>query len=140
MSPRFFVSQAAVERWSAEGRADLAGGALVAQGGALHGCRFELEPAVRVLRVAGAGEDPHQHVGRVRPVAPLREGGAELLGDSLVVGEVAYEVEPGFLAVPDAGAARLLFPGDDPSPPAGTPPEGQGDAASLARFLLDNIS
>jgi hypothetical protein len=105
--------------------------------GAGKGRSYALEPAVRFVKLVGAEQDPHKLVGRVKTVAQLRARGAELLGDSVLLGEVGYEVQPGFLADPQAvpGGAQ---------PPAATPDAAlekkRAEAEALARFLLENLS
>jgi hypothetical protein len=138
MTPRLFLSQAAVERFAAEGRAELGDGALVVTGGALAGARLEVEPALRVKAVAGGGADPHALVGKVQVLAPLRERGAECVGDSMLLEDIAYDVEPGFLASPEPALVERLVPGSHA--PSVVTRVGQPDADLLARFLLSRLS
>jgi hypothetical protein len=94
------------------------------------------------------GDDALGLVARVKTLAQVREIGGEPMADSVVVGEVAYEVEPGFLAEASAvEAASRAAPATAPAPTA----EGsralprdledrRREAEALARFLLDNLS
>jgi hypothetical protein len=102
-------------------------------------------------------------VRKVKPVSALRELGAETVGDSVILGDVAYEVEPGFFAeasVIQAAAtakpasAAAAANGRTPDGPASTPgarPFGaealpkdledkRKEAEALARFLLENLT
>jgi hypothetical protein len=142
-----FVSQALLDTWAAQGRIDLDGQSISLLSGEGQGRRYALEPAARFLRVAGGGSDPHQLVARVKTLDQVRELGGESMADSVVLGEIAYEVEPGFLAEASAvEAAGRATPGAS-AQPAGTPralprdlEERRKEAEALARFLLDNLS
>ncbi len=145
-----FVSQSLLDAWLERERVEVSGGALTLRGREGEGRRYALDPAVRFLRVAGGGKDPHQLLARVKTSAQLRSMGAEVMGGSVVLGDVAYEVEAGFLA--EAAAVRAAAGGRPATAarPAGTAPHDGGDAGSgqderrreadaLARFLLDNL-
>ena len=153
-----FVSQALLDTWAEQGRIDLVGNVITLLVGEGRGRSYALEPAVRFLRVAGGEADPHQLLARVKPLAQLREMGAEAVSDSVVLGDAAYEVEPGFLVEAAAVEAAVSAPraaaaAEAPGPPAGAargppgrpgPPrdleERRREAEALARFLLDNLS
>ena len=67
------------------------------------GRAFRLRPAIRFLKVAGADgqiPDPHQLIGRVKLVDDLAELGGEQFLESVIVGDVAYDVQTGFLGEP----------------------------------------
>ena len=147
-----FVSQALLDAWASQGRIDLDGGSIALLGGPGRGRSYALEPAVRFLRVAGGDGDAAGLVARVKSLSQVRELGGEAMADSVVVGEVAYEVEPGFLA--EASAVEAAARAAPNAPPATIPdPPGPGhrdlpqdleerrrEAEALARFLLDNLS
>ena len=74
------------------------------------GVSLYLSPAVAFERVEGAQSDPHQLVGSVRGAQELAQMGAELYDTSVVLGECAYSVRPGFLAIPvGEGGVEALF-------------------------------
>lgn len=125
MSALLFLPLAAVEGWTARGAVEVSANVLTVQSGSARGARLELVPAVRFLAVAGEGADAGGLTGKVKPVAELREAGAELLGDSVLFGEVAYEVQQGFTAQ-EARQTSLRQRARD-------------DAAELARFLLNRL-
>jgi hypothetical protein len=143
-----FVSQALLDAWAGQGRIDLDGRSIALLGGQARGRRYELDPAVRFLRVAGGGDDALGLVARVKTLAQVREIGGEPMADSVVVGEVAYEVEPGFLAEASAvEAASRAAPAAAPAPAADGSralprdlEDRRREAEALARFLLDNLS
>jgi len=157
MAGLLFVSQAILDTWAGQGKIDFAGNVMTILAGEGSGRAYSLLPAVRILRVVGADTDPHGLVHKVKAEAQLRELGAELLSDAVVLGEVAYEVEPGFLveaAALQAAAASRADPSRAPTPPAAPaapgaepPPDDpqelekrRKEAETLARFLLENLS
>ena len=142
-----FVSQALLDAWASQGRIDLDGGSIALLSGQGRGRRYALEPAVRFLRVAGGGDDALGLVARVKTLAQVREIGGETMADSVVVGDVAYEVEPGFLAEASAveAASRAVPAAAAPSSGASRAlprdlEDRRREAEALARFLLDNLS
>lgn len=157
MAGLLFVSQPILDTWAGQGKIDFAGNVMTILAGEGSGRAYSLLPAVRILRVVGADADPHGLVHKVKAESQLREMGAELLSDAVVLGDVAYEVEPGFLvevAALQAAAASRADPSRAPPPPA--PPTAPGaeppttdpqelekrrkEAETLARFLLENLS
>jgi hypothetical protein len=103
---RVFVPQVVLESWLTDGRAKLDNDTLT-----LDGQRFESRGAVRFLaEVAGGGDTPSL-VGRVKSSAQLEELGAEHSGESVLLGDNAYQVVEGYALSP-------LFDGDasDPYP------------------------
>jgi hypothetical protein len=147
-----FVSQTLLDAWAGQGRIDLDGRSIALLGGPGRGRRYALDPAVRFLRVAGGAGDAAGLVARVKSLSQVRELGGEAMADSVVLGEVAYEVEPGFLA--EASAVEAAARAAPIAPQASLPvPPGSGrrelpndledrrrEAEALARFLLDNLS
>jgi hypothetical protein len=160
MAGLLFVSQAMIDSWADQGRIDFVGNVMTLLSGEGRDRSYALEPAVRVLALLGAEADPHRLLKKVKSIAQLRELGAEVIDASVVLGDVAYEVEPGFLAemsaLQAAAGARTdparpaAVPPPPPSPPnAPRPASGQlpaslearrKEAEELARFLLDKLS
>ena len=122
MSGLLFVSQAMLETWAEQGKIDFAGNVLTLVAGGGQGRNYALEPAVRFLKVVGGEEDPHGLVHKVKSLAQLKAIGAEPVGDSCILGETAYEVQPGFLAEGAAlQAAAAARPAAPPAPAAPAP-------------------
>jgi hypothetical protein len=169
MAGLLFVSQAMLGSWAEQGKIDFVGNVMTLVTGEAKGRSYDLEPAVRFMKVLGADTDPHGLVHKVKSVAQLRELGGEPVDDSCILGDVAYEVQPGFLAEASAlhAAATARSVADPMSPPAGgapPPPPSPGrradvraaplgttplpaeleekrkGAEALARFLLENLS
>ncbi|HEU4384599.1 MAG TPA: hypothetical protein VFR85_14015 [Anaeromyxobacteraceae bacterium] len=93
-----FVSQAMLDAWAGQGKIDFVGNVMTLLTGEGRGRHYALEPAVRFLKVLGVEKDPNALLTKVKPVSQLREMGAEQVERSVILGDLAYEVEPGFLA------------------------------------------
>jgi hypothetical protein len=94
LQDKMFVAQSTLEAWLDSGKADYDGQVVTLK---RHSRRYLLEPAVRVLRVIEGSAD-ETLVGRVIPERTIGELGGELLGDSMVFGNVAFEVKGGYIA------------------------------------------
>jgi hypothetical protein len=101
-SSRIFFPQTVVDRWLAVGEAELNGAELW-----IHGerRRYRVVESVRVVREVTGTPDPFEIVGRVKTFGYVTELGAELLGDSMIIGDNAYETVPGWLGMPLAPSA-----------------------------------
>lgn len=99
--PRIFVAQTLVDQWLAEGMIQLDGELLRLAAGATPTSLF-ITQAVYFEQVDGDGDDhdPYQVVGCVKSSLELAQMGAEHFDTSVVLGELAYTVVPGFVAVP----------------------------------------
>jgi hypothetical protein len=123
MVVRFFVPQATLDLWISSESVDVRDDRLTV---VAEGREYTLTEAVHVLReVGGAGDGPDL-VGRVKSRAALDEQGAEIVETSMLIGEFAYDVEPGWLATPHGEfeehlrstqreSARALRPGAAPT-------------------------
>ena len=98
---RLFISQDRLDSWSANDKASLADDLLT-----LHdlGRVFLVEPAVRFLTVAGNEADPNDLIGKVLSEEELADIGADTYMTSVIHGETAYEVQPGFIGRAISGA------------------------------------
>jgi len=135
---RLFVSGALLDRWVTIGHVELGDGTVKVKP---TGAKYTLEEAARVVGEATGAGDPEQLVGRVRTLAELSALGAEVLDRSVLIGELAYDVVPGFIASPvDSGeripSARLL---QELSALSEAPRRGQSDEELLARFLIEKL-
>ncbi len=93
-----FVSQAMLASWAEQGKIDFVGNVMTLLQGEGKGRSYALEPAVRFMKVIDGAPDPHQLLAKVKQVSQLKEMGAEQFEDSVIMGDVGYEVQPGFLA------------------------------------------
>jgi hypothetical protein len=130
---RIFVSSELVDRWLSAGTADFRGEKLEARG---TGTSYLVEEAVHITaEVTGSAEVP-ELVGRVRPLRELSSLGAEILDRSMVLGDLAYDIVPGFLVAPH---------GLEPSDTAFLALSSLSDEAShsdedlLARYLIEKL-
>ncbi len=97
MENRIFFPQAALDRWMMDGAVDLKGSELTLLA---VGRRYLLTEAVRVLRDVTDSGDAQKLVGRVKARVDLEQIGAELVETSMLIGDAAYDVEPGWVGVP----------------------------------------
>lgn len=151
MADYLFVPQVVLDKWSEQGRVSVDGQVL----NLLSEQRsFRLTPAVRFVSME-AGEDASQLLQKVKTTDALKTMGAEQYMDSVILGEVAYKVQQGFLA--DANALRAAAAAQPsrarPPPPvmkpvSPTPPPPVQQTAEekagaeqdlLAQFLLENL-
>jgi len=133
---RVFFPQEALDRWLRDGQVELAGSELTIRA---RRRRYRLVEAARVLAEVSGQPDPHELIARVKTVAFLTELGAELLGQSMVIGDNAYEVVPGWLGSPigsftEHRAELAELKGSN------APARGPGsDEELLADFLVRNL-
>jgi len=155
-----FVTQSILDTWASQGKIDFSGNLMTVLSGDGQGRKYQLVPAVRFIQVVDGGADPHALLHKVKAEAQLRELGAEVVSDAVVLGDVAYQVEPGFLAEPGALQAAAASRADparaaqaaraaEPGAPAAAAPAEPGtaeldhrrkEAEALARYLLENLS
>jgi hypothetical protein len=97
MRNRVFFPQAALDEWLADDRVDLTSDELTIKS---EGRRYRIIEAVRVLREVTGSTDANELVGKVKSRAFLSELGAEVLESSMILGDNAYDVVPGFVGAP----------------------------------------
>ncbi len=138
MQNRVFFPQAALDRWLTDGDIELTGAELSI---AKEDRRYRLAEAAHIVKEVTGAADANELVGRVKSKQYLLELGAEILEDSLIMGDNAYEVVPGFLGSavgtfdefvtsPKHKARREEFPAEEPTT----------EEDLLARFLLKNLA
>jgi hypothetical protein len=126
MAGLLFVAQAMLDSWADQGKIDFVGNVMTLLAGEGKGRSYALDPAVRFMKVLSAETDPNQLLRKVKSMAQLKELGAEAVDASVILGDVAYEVEPGFLAemsaLQAAATARVEPTQAGPAPASGTAP------------------
>ena len=139
---RVFFPQAALDQWISDGKVDLADDELTIKPEAR---RYRILEAARILREVTGLPDANELVGRVKTLQHLTGLGADLLENSMVLGDNAYDIIPGFVGAPvgtfeehiaspaRAGAKQGLGGADD----RGAAPAS--DEELLAKFLLGNF-
>lgn len=97
MKNRVFFPQGALDEWIADDRVDLRQDELTIRS---EGRRYRIIEAIRVVREVTGSADANEVVGKVKSRAFLNELGAEILEGSMILGENAYNVVPGFVGAP----------------------------------------
>lgn len=116
LHPRMFIAQSTLEAWMDSGLATLSGDEVHLR---RPGRSYRLEAAVRFESAVsepsarpgekGAGE----LLGKVLTQSRLAELGGELLEDSVLLGEVAFEVKSGFVGTLIPGQKLAQADGSD---------------------------
>ena len=119
---RLFLSQAQLEEWALADKADIQDDQLVLTG---ESARVPVVPAVHFVKLV-SGADEHGLVAKVKTEPQLQSLGAEQMADSVLLGEAAYEVVPGYVA-------------EVAPPPATGSGKNTPEADLLAAFLLDKM-
>jgi hypothetical protein len=134
MQNRVFFAQAALDVWLADGAIDLTGAELTISAEAR---RYRLAEAAHVVKEVTGSPDPHELVGRVKSKHYLEELGAELMEGSMILGDNAYDVVPGFLATPVGSFDDFLAsPEHAALRDAMSPKDASSDEELLKRFVL----
>jgi hypothetical protein len=97
MLGKLFISQSAIDAWVSTERVDLQGEVVSLRDG---GGQLRLRAASLFLKVSGDGEDKRNLIGRVKDEEAISALGAEAYMTSVLFDDIAYDVEPGFVAVP----------------------------------------
>lgn len=95
--PRIFVSQRRVQQWTEEGRVAIESSWMTLTE---LGRTFRLTEAFFVERAVSDGGDAHQLSGRVKTRQQIASLGGEVFLNSLIIGDDAYEGDPGFIGEP----------------------------------------
>ncbi len=111
--PRIFVSQRRVQQWTEEGRVSVDGNVMTLPE---LGRTFRLTEAFFVERVVSEGGDAFKLTGRVKTRSQIASLGGEVFLNSLIIGDAAYEGDPGFVGEVVA-AAKAVAPSTPPAPP-----------------------
>lgn len=120
---KIFISQEVLDTLFAESKADLEGERLTihSKGNQV----FKLTPAYKILHLAEGGADPSDMVGKIYTKNELERVSADIYMDSVIINEVAYQAESGFIGVPEG------------TPEAEKEPEGEiSDSELLSDYLL----
>jgi hypothetical protein len=132
MRNRVFFPQIALDEWLAEARAELRNDELLVKS---ENRKYRIIEGIRVLREVSGTADSHELIGKVKSKAFLLELGAEILETSMIVGDNAYDVVPGFVGALLGGAPAQTGP-TSASP---APPPASSDEDLLAAFLASKL-
>ena len=133
MRNRVFFPQTALDHWLHDSVIDLTENEMVVRG---EGRKYRIVEAVRVMAELSGGQDVYELVGKVKTIAYLTELGAELLDTSMMIGELAYDVIPGFVGSPIGSFAEHRAASGSSSAPDSGP---QSDEELLSRYLIQNL-
>lgn len=148
MAKLLFFSQRVIDSWTEGEKISIDGHTLTLKTAPEGPKVFNLEEAVRFLSVSGGGDDPNALLGKVKTKKQLADMGAEAYMESVILGDMPYDVETGYLGRPEQAAA----PAGQSAPPPPKPeeeklddsqvaPDGsKSDEDLLASFLLKNMS
>jgi hypothetical protein len=131
---RVFFPQAALDQWISDGKVDLAGDELTIKP---ESRRYKIFEAARIVREVTGLADANGLVGKVKTRERLSELGADLLENSMVLGDNAYDVVPGFVGAP-VGSFEEHMAGPKSAGTRKSAPPGN-DEELLAKFLLGNL-
>lgn len=106
MENRVFFPQACLDQWGIEGKIELTPTELVVLA---EGRRYAITEVVHVVVEVTGANDPHGLIGKVRPKADLEAMGAEILENSMIIGDNAYDVVPGWAGTPITPFAEHLL-------------------------------
>jgi hypothetical protein len=134
MNGVLFLPQSKLDAWLDEGQVDMGQDTLIFTADR---SEIPMVPAVRFTKAVD-GADPNKLVGKVKAVEAMRLGGAEVTAGAVVLGEVGYEVEDGFMLTVPMVAAGPRGPTTQSKLPAAKPSGKEADM--LAQFILDKLS
>jgi hypothetical protein len=92
---KMFVAQTTLETWLESGKVEFDGTVVTLT---RHRRTYDLQPAVQFLSVV-EGHAETDLVGKVIPEHKITELGGEILGDSVIFGELAFHVRQGYIAI-----------------------------------------
>lgn len=94
MQNRVFFPQAALDQWIVDEAVELSGNELTLVGEAR---RFRIAEAVYIKGEVTGTPDTNELVGKVKSRTFLTELGAEIVESSMILGDNAYDVVPGWM-------------------------------------------
>jgi len=95
VNDKLFIPQSVLDNWVESGKVVFNDNILTL---ARENKAYTLTSAVRFLKLID-GDDKANLLGRLRTIEKLYELGAEHMSDSVILGDTAYEVQEGFIAV-----------------------------------------
>jgi len=132
MENRIFFPQEALDQWIVDGTVDLQGSELTILA---VGRRYKITEAVRVLRDVSDTGDTHQLAGRVKTRADLEKLGAEIIETSMLIGDSAYDVTPGWVGVPSGSFAEYVIVNSQRGDKKASPGKGSAEPRTDEELL-----
>ncbi len=106
---RVFFPQAALDAWIVTGAVELRGQDLVLKTEAR---AYRMAEGLRIVAEVSGERDQFDIVGKCKTLAFVKELGAEILHDSMIIDNNAYDIVPGFLCTP-MGSSEGGTPNDE---------------------------
>jgi hypothetical protein len=137
-----FITNAMLTQWSDQGKVRLDDTTLTLL---QENRTVKLKPAVRFTKTIDGSPDPNALLGKVKSKDQLDELKAEHYLDSVILGDVGYQVVEGFLgdlSPPPRQAKPEATPAPKPAPaPVETSPEEklEEDAEALSKLFLTTV-
>ena len=122
MSDKLFFSQDIIDAWSDEGKVNFENNILTINQDPP--TKYGLIPAYRIIKLEGGGKDPNGWLNKIKTKEELEKMGADIYMTSVIVGEVAYAAEYGYIAKVEKKKPKT---------------DEQSDEALLTNFLLKNL-
>ena len=98
MTEKLFFSQDIINSWADDEKVKFENDVLsINTGKGLQ--EYKLTPAHRFVKVSDGGPDPYNLINTILSEQEIAEKGADVYLNSAIVGETAYDVEPGYVAV-----------------------------------------
>lgn len=134
---RVFFPQEALDQWLSDDRVELLDNHLVIKA---EGRKYRIVEALRVLGEVTGAEDANELSGKVKTLNFLAELGAEVLGGSMIIGDNAYDVVPGWLGSPVGSFAEHRAEVPNANAPAATSGEApKSEEELLAQYLMQAL-
>jgi hypothetical protein len=132
MHNRVFFAQTALDLWLAESTIELTGTELTISSEAR---KYRLAEAAHIVKEVTGAPDANELVGKVKSTHYLEELGAEVMQGSMILGDNAYDVVPGFMATPIGAFEDFLkSPEHAAVRSASSLKDAKNDEEILARF------
>ena len=134
MSNRVFFPQASLDQWGIEGKIELTPTELVILS---EGRRYAIAEVVHVVVEVTGAPDPHGLIGKVKSKSELEALNAEIMENSMIIGDNAYDVVPGWAGAPVVPLEEFLASVDHKfarKRSGNTGPEPKTDEQLIAAF------
>jgi hypothetical protein len=97
---KIFISQKVLDALFEQNQAELSGSELTILSATKQ--VFKILPAFKFILLAGGDKDPHNLIGKIYTEEQLKKVNADIYMTSVLYKDTAYEVETGFLGIPQA--------------------------------------
>ena len=101
---KIFMSQEVLDALFEQGKAEIEGDVLTINSAQKQ--VFKLLPAYKFIFLAEGDKDPHNLVGKIFTKEQLKKSKADIYMDSCIYKETPYQIESGFLGIPQEQKAE----------------------------------